>query len=91
MESESNCQNVGKTRGLCNGRKETNTGSTVVTPLLSGSFFFFLINNKIEQVEVRRLVTQEGPEETSNCQAKHVFLTVNFSFFKWPFNRRPNL
>lgn len=42
MGSESNCQNVGKTGELCNGRKEIKTCNIILTLLLS-EFFFELI------------------------------------------------
>lgn len=87
MGSERNCQNVGKMTELCNGRKEIKQAASFW--LCLRCFFFFLINNKIEQVEWvswwfrkahRKLQTVEH-----NALPNH-----KCQFPKRPFNRKPN-
>jgi len=85
MDSESNCQNVGKMRELYNGRGEIKMCNIILNLLLS-DFFKKLI---IKLSRWNESVDDSGrPIGNFKPFSKTLFLSINFSFFKWPSNRK---
>ena len=88
MDSENNCQNVGKMRELYNGREEIKMCNIILNLLLSD-----VLKKLIIKLSRWNESVDDSGRPMGNFKpfSKKLFLSINFSFFKWPSNRKPYL